>query len=302
MTRKRSKLRLIFAGTPEVAGRGLKMLSAQHEIALVITAPDAPVGRHRELKESPVARVARELDLPILKTKRVGDEQLAAITAAEAELAVVIAFGALIRDPALSALPWWNLHFSLLPAWRGASPLQHSILHSTGTGVTVFQLDEGLDSGPLIATRALPDPETSYGEALSEFLDVGIELLLKALRDQPAAAAQQGEPTLAPKLTRNDARLDFGLSATQLERTVRAFNPEPMAWSEFAGVPTRIIRAKTAPERANTLLIGQVWAEDQHVYVSCGSGVLELIEVQPAGKRVMAAADWFRGQMGGSFA
>lgn len=295
-------MRLIFAGTPEVASRGLQMLSAQHEIGLVITAPDAPVGRNRQLTESPVARVARELNLPILKTKHVGDEQLAAILAAEAELAVVIAFGALIREPALSALPWWNLHFSLLPAWRGASPLQHSILHGTGTGVTIFQLDEGLDSGPIIASRAMPEPETSYGEALSEFLGVGIGLLLGALRDQPAATTQQGEPSFAPKLSRNDARLDFELSATELERTVRAYNPEPMAWSEFAGVPTRVIRAKAAPERENTNSIGQVWAEDQHVYVSCGYGVLELIELQPAGKRAMAAADWFRGQKGGSFA
>jgi methionyl-tRNA formyltransferase len=294
-------LRLIFAGTPEVARRGLELLAERHEIALVITAPDAAVGRKGTLTPSPVAQLASSLGVPVIKTRRVASEEMAAIRAADAELAVVIAFGALIREPALSAIDWWNLHFSLLPAWRGASPLQHSILHATGSGVTVFQLDAGLDTGPIIAQRPLEVSKLCYGEALSDFLEVGIGVLLEALETRPTPVLQQGEASFAGKLSRQDSRIDFELPAQQIERAIRAFNPEPMAWAEFDGLPTRILRSRALAGEAGRP-VGAVWEQSGAVFVQCGSGALEIIELQPAGKRSMPAADWFRGQSGGSFA
>ena len=298
-------MRLIFAGTPQVASQGLEILAQHHEITLVFTAPDAKVGRHGTLTPSPVAQRAETLGIPVIKTRGIGERELGAIAAANAELAVVIAFGSLIREPALSAVPWWNLHFSLLPAWRGASPLQHSILHQSGAGVTVFELDAGMDTGPIIAQRALEVPAASFGEALDEFLEAGLDLLLYALSHMPAKVEQQGEASYAPKLSRNNSRIDFRQSAAEIERAVRAFNPEPMAWAEYSGTPIRLIRARVADSAVDASFgsgVGEIWADRGAVYVRCGDGALELIEVQPAGKRSMSAADWHRGVAGGSFA
>lgn len=300
-------MKLIFAGTPEIASQGLALLAEQHEVVLVITTPDARVGRNAIMTPSPVAQRAEFLNIPVIKTKKVGAEQLAAINETDAQLAVVIAFGALVREPALSAIRWWNLHFSLLPEWRGASPLQHSILSGQGAGVTVFELDEGLDTGLIIAQRALPSPTTSYGTALQEFLTHGVEVLLDALRLNPKPSAQRGEPSFAGKISRRDARIDFNGSADQIERAIRAYNPEPMAWAEFAGTEIRLLRARVFEDQlpaglAGASTVGTVAHGEQGVLVRCGVGTLEVLELQPAGKRSMPAADWFRGAGGGNFA
>jgi methionyl-tRNA formyltransferase len=300
-------LRIIFAGTPEVSALALRRLAAEHQVALVITALDAKQGRKGEVSESPVAMVARELGLAVLKTRSVGADQLEQITRAQAELAIVVAFGALIREPALSAITWWNLHFSLLPQWRGASPLQQSMLHKTGVGVTVFQITAGLDTGPIIAQRGLDYPTVSFGEALPKFLEAGLEITLAAMASPSEPTPQQGEASLAPKISRADARVHFTAPAEQIERMVRAFNPEPMAWAEFAGEPIRLVSARlvstppASPEAA-TALPGEVLSLAGPVLVRCGDGWLELTEVQPAGKKVMPAADWQRGRTGGHFA
>jgi methionyl-tRNA formyltransferase len=298
-------LKIIFAGTPDVAAQALRRLAKAHEVTLVITAPDSKQGRRGELSESPVAAAASDLGLTVLKTRTVGAAEFEQIVAAKAELAIVVAFGALIREPALSALTWWNLHFSLLPMWRGASPLQQSMLHNSGVGVTVFEITAGLDTGPIIAQKALETPSVSFGEALPQFLDAALELTLAAIENRPEPIAQQGEASFAPKITRADARVDFNQPAELIARMVRAYNPEPMAWAEFAGSPIRLVSARVGKPvekaEANTLP-GEVYLHEGAVFVRCADVWLELLEVQPAGKRVMPAADWQRGAAGGHFA
>ncbi len=295
-------MRLIFAGTPGVAAATLERLAAEHEVALVITRPDASVGRSSELTASPVAQAAERLEIKVLKTNRLGAQELDAVAAVDADLGIVVAFGALIKQPVLGALPWWNLHFSLLPKWRGASPLQHSILAGgDGAGITIFQLDEGLDTGPIISTSPLSIGDYSAGEALEIFGSAGQELLLAAISQQPAAIGQRGEPSYAPKITRADTKLDFANPAIQLQRQVRAYNPEPMAWATYLGQPLRVLSA-SAIEGSSPLAPGKLGLIDGAVAVGCGDGSALLLEtVQPAGKRTMSALDWHRGSRGDQF-
>jgi len=292
-------MRLIFAGTPGVAAATLERLAAEHEVALVITRPDASVGRSSALMASPVAQVAQRLGLSVLKTNRLGAHELEAVTAARAELGIVVAFGALIKQPVLGALPWWNLHFSMLPKWRGASPLQHSILAGgEGAGITIFQLDEGLDTGPVISSASMSINDYSAGEALEIFGVAGQELLLAAISQMPAASEQQGEPSYAPKISRADAKLDFASPAIELQRQVRAYNPEPMAWATHLGQPLRVLSA-SALEEPSPLAPGKLGLIDGAVAVGCGDGSALVLEtVQPAGKRAMSALDWHRGSRG----
>ena len=292
-------MRLIFAGTPEVAAATLERIAAHHEVALVITRPDAKIGRSADFTASPVARAAERLGIKVLKTNRLGPEELIAVTAAKADLGIVVAFGALIRQPVLGALPWWNLHFSLLPKWRGASPLQHSILAGgEGSGITIFRLDEGLDTGPIIGSMPLAIEGYSAGEALEIFGAAGQELLLDTIEQMPPSAEQLGEPSYAPKISRADAKLDFSNPALQLQRQVRAYNPEPMAWASYLGQPLRVLSASALEEQAG-LVPGQLGIVDGVLAVGCGAGSALLLEtVQPAGKRAMSALDWHRGARG----
>lgn len=292
-------MRLIFAGTPGVAAATLERLAAEHQVALVITRPDASVGRSSDLTASPVASTAERLGLSVLKTNRLGAQELEAVTAARADLGIVVAFGALIKQPVLCALPWWNLHFSLLPKWRGASPLQHSILAGgDGAGITIFQLDEGLDTGPIISSMPLAIEGYSAGEALEIFGAAGQELLLDTIEKMPAGAEQLGEPSYAPKISRADAKLDFSNPALQLQQQVRAYNPEPMAWASYLGQPLRVLSARALEEPAG-LAPGQLGVINSALAVGCGAGSALLLEtVQPAGKRAMSALDWHRGSRG----
>ncbi len=297
-------MRIIFAGTPENAAQGLELVARHHEVVLVITREDAEVGRKKILTPSPVAQKAQELGLRLLKTNRVTKDALAEIEAADAELALVIAYGSLIPQAALDLLKWWNIHFSLLPLWRGASPLQQSIRSGgIGAGVTLFELDAGMDTGPIISQLPieLGENETT-GNALRRFTEAGIALFNTSLFSKNDAMPQSGEATYAPKLTRSIARLDLGQNALDVHRAVMAFNPEPMAWCEFAGNPIRIIESRslgaTAWVRAD-MQVGRVSRSGERVLLECGGGSqLELTTVQPAGKQPMSAADWFRGLSG----
>jgi len=302
-----AEMKLIFAGTPANSAQALRQLAAEHEVSLVITREDAPVGRSRSLQESEVAKAARELGLSVLKANRIAPEHLSLISSAGAALAVVVAYGALIPKAALEILPWWNLHFSLLPKWRGATPLQHSIMHEgDGAGVTVFKLDSGLDTGQIIAQEEveLLDNEDTLS-ALPRFTVIGMNLLLKALADNPTPTPQVGLPSPAPKIMREAARLDFQTTANQVAAKIQALNPEPMAWCELNGQPLRIIEA-TSLGSANWIQLGdrqpklgEVWLDQKQVRVSCSNGtVLVLKTVQPAGKKQMSASDWYRGLNG----
>lgn len=297
-------MKLIFAGTPANAAMALKALSAKHEIVLVVTREDAPVGRKRELTPSAVAAMAVELGLPILKRNRLVEGDVQTLKEVGADRAIVVAYGALIPQSVLDVLPWWNLHFSLLPAWRGATPLQHSMMTGgVGSGITLFELEAGLDTGPIVASSPMEiDFNKTCGELLEIFTLAGTAMTIDALERSPTSTPQQGEVTLAPKITRETARLDLTASADSLAWKVMALNPEPMAWAEIAGTPIRILRAVSlgstdwdALDKVSST-IGSLSLQSGKVLVQCGGGTrLELKEVQPAGKKAMSAADWYRG-------
>ena len=296
-------MKLIFAGTPENAATALELISAKHEVVLVITREDAPVGRKRVLTPSPVAQIAQSLGLPVLKANRLSAVSETELKEAGAELAIVVAYGALVPQRLLDALPWWNLHFSLLPEWRGATPLQHSMLTGgLGSGVTLFELEAGLDTGAVLSQKPIQiDFEKTCGELLEEFTKAGVEMTLEALAGRPKAMPQQGTASTAPKLYREHGKLDFSKSADELMWQVMALNPEPMAWCELDGNPLRILRARSLGATDwDSLdgvqhLPGEVVASNK-VLVACGGGTrLELLQVQPAGKKEMSAGDWIRG-------
>lgn len=295
-------MRLVFAGTPEIAASALRTLSQQHEISLVITRPDSPVGRKQIVTPSAVAQVADELGIPTLKASKLGEAEIKQIEAVDAELGVVVAYGALIPQSALDLFSWWNLHFSLLPLWRGATPLQHSMMSGRGIGISVFELEAGLDTGPLIATQSMEIGSTeTAGEALPRFTQLGCELILKALETKPVANAQVGEASHAPKISRADARLSFADSADSLARKINALNPEPAAWAELDSVAVKLLRAKPLGSVnwnavTKELAPGEVQLDGGRVLVGAGGGTqFELLELQPAGKKPMAAGDWHRG-------
>ncbi len=294
-------MRIIFAGTPENAALGLELIAQHHDIALVITRPDAEIGRKRILTPSPVAQKAVELGLPVLKAKRIAEAELEQIRNSHAEIALVIAFGSLIPQNALDVLPWWNIHFSLLPLWRGASPLQQSILSGgVGAGVSLFQLDAGMDTGPILAQLPieLGQNETTAA-ALPRFTAVGVELFNRVALEPIQACVQVGEPSHAPKLDRGSARLNLHHNAIEVHRAVMAFNPEPMAWCELNGVAIRLLDSRSMGASSwvsDNLQPGRVTKSGERVLLECGAGSqLELTRVQPAGKQPMAATDWFRG-------
>ena len=297
-------MRLIFAGTPKVASRALELIAEKHEVALVLTRPDAPIGRKRIITPSPVASMADQLGLRVHKTDKIEQETLRLIRESDAEKAVVVAYGAMIPEAALSALPWWNLHFSLLPEWRGATPLQHSMMHDTGIGITIFELDSGLDTGPLISQQPLSflENETS-GEALIRFTEEGSNLLIQALEKKPETIIQEGAASLAPKITRLDAKIDFETKAADIIRFIKAANPEPMAWATQNGEPVRILFATAAtsnPESLKLREVGEIYKNDEsEIIVKCGNETsLRLQLVQPAGKRETPATDWWNGLKG----
>ena len=297
-------MRLIFAGTPEVASRALELIADKHEVTLVLTRPNAPIGRNRITTPSPVAAKAEQLGLNVHKTNKIDEEALNAIRQSNADKAVIVAYGAMIPKAALSALPWWNLHFSLLPEWRGATLLQHSMKHDTGIGISVFELDSGLDTGPLISQLPLSFLENeTAGEALIRFAENGSNLLIRALEENPEPMIQKGSSSLAPKITRLDAKINFEENAADLIRFIRAANPEPMAWAIQNGEPIRIIFASATTSSLDSGKlrgVGEIYkSDDNEIMVQCGDkSSLRLELVQPAGKRETAAQDWWNGLKG----
>ena len=299
-------MRLVFAGTPHVAAETLTHLLAAgtHEVAAVLTRPDAPQGRSSRLVPSPVAQLAAEHGIEVLRPTRAGDPELASRLAELApDCCPVVAYGGLIPKSLLD-LPrygWVNVHFSLLPRWRGAAPVQHAILAGDEvTGVTVFELVEGLDAGPVLATSEYTfGPEETAGEALAGLQQLGAAELLRTL-DGLAAGTLTATPqpadgiTLAPKLSVAGARIDWNRTAVEISRQVRANNPSPVAWTELGGHRFRVLLA--TPADGDELPPGEFRPGKHTVLVGSGSGLLQLVEVQPDGKRPTAAADWGRGQ------
>jgi methionyl-tRNA formyltransferase len=300
-------VRLVFAGTPQAALPALGALlgSPRHRVLAVLTRPDAPVGRGRRVVRSPVAALADEHGVEVLTPRRPREpEFLDRLRELAPDCAPVVAYGALVPRVALD-IPrhgWVNLHFSLLPAWRGAAPVQAAIRHGEEiTGASVFRLEEGLDTGPVYGVLTEPvRPRDTAGELLERLAGAGAGLLLATLdgiedgtlrpRPQPADGV-----SLAPKVTVADARVDWSVPAAAVDRLVRAVTPDPGAWTEFRG--ERLKLGPVTPAAAvDGLLPGQLLVAKHEVLVGAAAGqAVRLGEVQPHGRTRAAAADWARG-------
>ncbi len=297
-------MRLVFAGTPAPAVASLRRLAASaHDIAAVVTRPDAPLGRKRVLTPSPVAAAADELGLPVIRTARLDDAATAQITALQPDLGVIVAYGGLVREPLLSAPRhgWINLHFSLLPAWRGAAPVQHSLIAGDRvTGASVFQLVPELDAGAVFGEQEyVVPPAATAADVLAALAESGAELLADVVDQLAAGTArarpQLGEPTYAPKLTIDDGALDWSLPAARILDRVRGVTPEPGAHTTIDRLRVKVLAAEPAPDAAEQLLPGRIAATRGGILIGSATDPVLVTRVQPAGKGAMTAADWWRG-------
>jgi len=302
-------MRLVFAGTPAVAVPTLEALvAAGHEVAGVVTRPDAPLGRKRVLTPSPVAAAAERLRVPTIKAARLDDDATARIVALHAELGVIVAYGGFVREPLLSAPDhgWINLHFSLLPAWRGAAPVQRSVMAGDAvTGAAVFRLVPALDAGDVYATLETPiGPDETSGGLLDRLAVLGAPLTVGVVDDIAAGTAvavpQTGAATLAPKLDGQAGSIDWDRPAAAVSAQIRGVTPEPGAYTVIDDTRLKVHRVATADPAWPTPPTGTIAHVDGRVLVGTADGALELLEVQPAGRTSMAAADWWRGAANGA--
>ena len=297
-------MRIVFAGSPAAAVPSLRRLFAsQHEIVAVITREDSPQGRRGILTSTPVAVVAEELGLPVIRANRLAGAATEEVEALQPDLGVIVAYGGLVREPLLSAprLGWINLHFSLLPRWRGAAPVQRAIIAGDDiTGATVFQLVPELDAGDIYGrlTESVGRHQTA-GNLLDSLSDSGAELLARvvdALADGSARAeAQVGDVTLAPKLTLADGEIDFTQSAEVVSALIRGVTPEPGAFTTVDGSRLKVLDAAIArdvPRQAP----GEVALVSKAVLVGTATDPIQLVTVHPAGRKAMDAGSWWRGR------
>ncbi|MDQ1128507.1 methionyl-tRNA formyltransferase [Microbacterium sp. SORGH_AS_0888] len=300
-------MRLVFAGTPAAAVPSLERLAASgHEIALVVTRTDAPLGRKRVLTPSPVAAAAERLGLEVLRADRLDGAATARVAALEPDLGVIVAYGGLVREPLLSTPHhgWINLHFSLLPRWRGAAPVQRALIAGDReVGAAVFRLVPELDAGDVFAQERVPVPPlATAGSLLDELAASGSALLADVVDEIGAGTAiarpQVGEPTYAAKLTVEDGRIDWSADADAVLGRLRGTTPEPGAFTTVDGARLKVLSAHRA-DAAVALPPGRMAAAGREVVVGTASDPIALDRVQPAGKQPMAAGDWWRGLRGG---
>lgn len=294
-------MRLVFAGTPEVALPSLHALVAsKHEVVAVITRPDAPAGRGRKLTPSPVAMAAADLGIEVLKPDHPRQPEFQhRLRELAPDLCPVVAYGALIPRSALDIPRWgWvNLHFSLLPRWRGAAPVQRAIMAGdTEIGTSCFSLVPELDAGDVYLMAAQPMPEATAGEVLAMLASSGAKQLVDAVDLVANHICATPQPsvgiTLAAKITPAEAKVDWRRPAEELRNQILGCSPDPGAWCAFDETRLKIYRARLAEPRS--LAPGELAATKRQVFVGTGSGTLELVEVQAAGKRRMPAIDWAR--------
>lgn len=301
-------MRLLFAGTPEAALPSLRaLLDSRHEVVGVLTRADAPSGRGRTLRPSPVRALADEAGIPVLTPRSLRDPQVQQqLRDLAPEVAPVVAYGNLIPPAALEipAHGWINLHFSMLPAWRGAAPAQRAVLAGQReTGMTVFRLEEGLDTGEVITARTEPIGryETS-GQLLERLASSGAQLLLESIDALDAGTAtftaqDHSAATDAPKLSTSEARIDWTLPAEQVSAHIRGMSPDPGAWTLLDGRRMKVLGVEEPPTEASELALppGRLAATRRHLLVGTGTAPVALEIVAPAGKRAMRAPDWARG-------
>ncbi len=293
-------MRIAFAGTPDAAVPTLQaLINSPHEIAFVITRPDSPKGRGQELTPSPVAKLAASNGLPIVKTS---DLSQVANQVADLDAVVVVAFGGLVPKNLLDVpkFGWINVHFSLLPHWRGAAPVQHAIMAGDDvTGITTFRIEEALDSGPVLAyiTTSIGNNETA-GQLLDRLSIEGAQLALATLQGlannsiHPLAQPLDGV-SYAPKITTAVARINWQEPALVIARKIRAMTPSPGAWTMSGQDRFKLTPVKLVPEVTH-LTAGQLAFVDGQVYVGTGSHAVELDQIQLPGKTFTAANNWAR--------
>jgi methionyl-tRNA formyltransferase len=298
-------MRLVFAGTPEVALPSLQaLLDSRHEVVAVVTRPDAPSGRGRTLTASPVGELAAEHGIELLKPERPRDpEFLARLAEIAPDCCPVVAYGALVPRAALDIprLGWVNLHFSLLPAWRGAAPVQHAVWHGDDvTGASTFLLEEGLDTGPVfgVVTETVAATDTS-GDLLGRLAVSGAGLLvatMDGLESGALVAAPQPADgvSLAPKITVEDAEVDWSQPALRVDRQIRACTPAPGAWTTLGDERIKLGPVSLLSDDTS-LAPGELGVDKNRVRVGTASHAVVLGEVRAQGKKAMGAADWARG-------
>jgi methionyl-tRNA formyltransferase len=294
-------LKIIFAGTPDFAARHLDaLLASEHQVVGVFTQPDRPAGRGNKLTSSPVKVLAQTHDIPVFQPKSLKpEENQHLVDDLQADIMVVVAYG-LILPKAVLAMPRLgciNVHGSLLPRWRGAAPIQRSLwAGDTETGVTIMQMDVGLDTGDMLHKLSCPitaeDTSASLYEKLAQLGPQGMLLTLDLLASGNARPEVQDEALVsyAEKLSKEEARLDWSLSAAQLERCIRAFNPWPMSYFMIEEQPVKVWQATVLPHQ-NKQPGEIVHADKQGIQIATADGVLNLVSLQPAGKKAMSAQD-----------
>ncbi|BAU99083.1 methionyl-tRNA formyltransferase [Aurantimicrobium minutum] len=295
-------VKIIFAGTPEAAVPTLEaLISSDFEVVAVLTRPDAPQGRKRILTPSPVAQVAIAQGIPVIYANRIEDEVQKAIEDSAADLGVVVAYGALLPQQTLDSvkLGWINLHFSTLPHWRGAAPVQWQVISGASqAGSSVFQLVQELDAGDVYDSREwLILPDETAGELLTRLSVLGARQVLDVVRSIDTRFAepkpQIGESTYARKLSLEDGHLNLSQDSESVYNQFRGVTPEPGAFVLLGDERLKIVEARLGTDEE--VVPSAITSVSKKLYLGCVTGSLELISVQPAGKQGMSAMDWFRG-------
>ena len=291
-------MRIGVAATPEVAIPTLNwLLQSEHSIELIITQPDRPAGRGRLLQQSVVADWADANQITVLKPE--GSQELLG-KIEHLDIVLTIGYGVLLplNILTLPKVGFLNLHFSFLPAYRGAAPAQRALLNGeTQTGVTVFQLDKGMDTGPIYTQESVEiEPSWRNFELLQHLADLGPGVVQKSfemIKNQESPKVQEGAASIAAKIDKAEARLDFTNEVIKVSNSVRAFTYEPGAWTLWKGEPFKICSARISSTSKGA--VGEVSVIDKSVFVTCANGSLEILRVVPAGKKEMDAIEWARG-------
>lgn len=295
-------IRVVFMGSPDFALSSLRLLAQHYQVVGVVTQPDRASGRGRELKAPPVKLLAQELNIPVIQPEKVRQpEAMQQLQDWNPDLVIVAAFGQILKKDVLE-LPKYgciNVHASLLPRWRGAAPINASVLAGDEeTGVTIMKMDVGLDTGPMLAMKRIRiKPDDTAGSLFEALSTLGADLLIETLpaymdgKLSPQPQPEEGA-TYAPMLKKEDGLLDFNQPAVDLDRRIRAMNPWPGAWFEWEGAPFKVHRAHVGQGKAEA---GKRLIEQNQPAVGTGSGILILDEVQPPGKKPMNGKSFLAG-------
>ena len=298
-------LRIIFAGTPDFAARHLQaLIDSEHHIVGVYSQPDRPAGRGKKLKASEVKELALANDLPVFQPASLkSDDALAELSSLNADIMIVVAYGLLLPKAILEAprLGCLNVHGSILPRWRGAAPIQRAIWAGDDeTGVTIMQMDEGLDTGDMLHISRCPIDATETSASLyTKLAELGptalIETIAKLANGELTAQVQDDElANYAKKLSKDEANIDWSMDATQIERNIRAFNPWPVCFTQMSENTVKIYQADVVEQQGTP---GTILNSDKHgIVVACGTHALKITQLQPQGKKPMAVTDFLNGR------